>query len=216
MMPSDFSIWIGKKCFFVPIIAERPTSKHITTAEREGSFSIIFYGNFLYPPNLKGLNTLLFEICPIIARRFRSPYKIQIFGPGLPEIKEIARKKDDGLEAVEFRGYVDELSHHIEAADVLIVPISTGAGSSMKIVEALCLGTTVISTRTGAEGLNIKECGEKLLLVEDDRWDQLVTKILMVRDNNLNLLPTPTSFFHTYSEHRIMNTVLSAIETARR
>ena len=162
-----------------------------------------------------GLNALLFEICPLLATRLHFTYHIKIFGQGLPEIGKFDRTPNDGLDAVTFLGYVDDLYPHIQSADVMVSPIYTGAGSSMKIVDALCAGTTVVSARTGAEGIPTEDCGNKLLLVEDKEWDQYVTTILHIWEEKLNLLPTPNSFFDKYSEGTVMNTVNAALSAIR-
>jgi glycosyltransferase involved in cell wall biosynthesis len=47
-----------------------------------------------------------------------------------------------------------------------VVPLKTGAGTRLKILEAMAAGVPVISTKLGAEGLQVT-AGENLLLAEE-------------------------------------------------
>ena len=50
-------------------------------------------------------------------------------------------------------------------AALMVVPLRIGGGSRLKILEALAAGTPVVSTRIGAEGLDVRD-GEHLIVVE--------------------------------------------------
>ena len=49
---------------------------------------------------------------------------------------------------------------------VSIVPLRVGGGTRLKILEAMALGTPVVATRKGAEGLRV-EHGKDILLAKD-------------------------------------------------
>lgn len=51
-------------------------------------------------------------------------------------------------------------------AAVAIVPLRSGGGTRLKILEAMAAGTPVVSTTVGAEGLDLTQ-GEHLLLADD-------------------------------------------------
>ena len=57
----------------------------------------------------------------------------------------------------------------------MVVPLRIGGGSRLKILEAMAAGTPVISTRVGAEGLNVRH-GEHLVVVEN--CDKMARAIL--------------------------------------
>jgi len=48
---------------------------------------------------------------------------------------------------------------------VSIVPLRIGGGTRLKILEAMALGTPVVSTRKGAEGLDVTD-GENILIAD--------------------------------------------------
>jgi len=53
-------------------------------------------------------------------------------------------------------GYIAEFKDFFRQIDVLAVPLQSGSGSRLKILESLSFGVPVISTPVGAEGIDIK------------------------------------------------------------
>jgi glycosyltransferase involved in cell wall biosynthesis len=66
---------------------------------------------------------------------------------------------------VELIGAVPSVRPHLERAALAVVPLRIGGGTRLKIVEALALGTPLVSTPVGAEGLEL-EGGRHLALAE--------------------------------------------------
>ncbi len=72
-------------------------------------------------------------------------------------------------------GSVRDVRPYLEGAALLVVPLRIGGGTRLKIVEALAMGCPVVSTRIGAEGLDLDD-REHLRLVDGDA--ELVESIL--------------------------------------
>lgn len=62
-------------------------------------------------------------------------------------------------------GRVEDARAEFARAGVVIVPLCTGGGSRLKILEALSCGAPLVSTPVGAEGLGLRH-GEHLLLAD--------------------------------------------------
>jgi len=58
--------------------------------------------------------------------------------------------------AINFIGPVDDVMKYYRESSVAIVPLLTGSGTRLKIMEAMSFGNPVVSTGTGAEGLLVK------------------------------------------------------------
>jgi glycosyltransferase involved in cell wall biosynthesis len=69
-------------------------------------------------------------------------------------------------ESVILTGFVEDIRSEIAAATAAVVPLLAGGGTRLKILEAMALGTPVVSTRKGAEGLNVVD-GQHLLMADD-------------------------------------------------
>jgi glycosyltransferase involved in cell wall biosynthesis len=61
---------------------------------------------------------------------------------------------------------VNDAIFHLAGAKVAVVPILSGSGTRLKIIEAWAAGTAVVSTSLGAEGLPARH-GEEILLADD-------------------------------------------------
>jgi glycosyltransferase involved in cell wall biosynthesis len=66
---------------------------------------------------------------------------------------------------VELHADVPDVRPFLAGAGLLAVPLRVGGGSRLKILEALASGLPVVSTRVGAEGLEL-EAGRHLTVVE--------------------------------------------------
>jgi glycosyltransferase involved in cell wall biosynthesis len=119
----------------------------------------IFTGNLAYPPNAEGLLWLLRDIWPRV-RAAVPDARLVVVGRGAPD--EAARLADD---SVELAGWVDDLRGRFEQAAVVLVPIRSGGGTRLKVLDGLASGRPVVSTALGAMGIEARG-GEHLVLAE--------------------------------------------------
>jgi len=66
---------------------------------------------------------------------------------------------------VAFTGRLPDVRGEVTRSAVSVVPLKTGGGTRLKILEALALGTPVVSTSKGAEGLDVAP-GEDILIAD--------------------------------------------------
>lgn len=79
---------------------------------------------------------------------------------------------------------VPEIAPYVQRASLSIVPLKVGGGTRLKILESLALGTPVVSTTVGAEGLDLAD-GEHLVLADQpDDFARAVIRLLT--DSNFN------------------------------
>ncbi|HEX2084900.1 MAG TPA: glycosyltransferase family 4 protein, partial [Solirubrobacteraceae bacterium] len=69
-------------------------------------------------------------------------------------------------ERVELPGRVPELEPWFERASVVVVPILSGAGIRLKVLDALASGRAIVSTTMGAEGAVVED-GTHVVLADD-------------------------------------------------
>jgi glycosyltransferase involved in cell wall biosynthesis len=69
---------------------------------------------------------------------------------------------------VEFTGYLEDVRPIVARSWAAVVPLRRGGGTRLKILEAMALGTPVVSTPKGAEGL-VATDGEQILLAANPR-----------------------------------------------
>jgi glycosyltransferase involved in cell wall biosynthesis len=121
---------------------------------------IVYSGSVTYQPNLDAVRWFLSDILPKIKAE-RADAELWVTGAtaGVP-IDDLPNRA-----WVRFTGELPDVKAVIGDAAVSVAPIRMGGGTRLKILEALALGTPVVSTRKGAEGLRVDD-GEQLLLAD--------------------------------------------------
>jgi len=165
---------------------------------------LLFNGNFSYQPNLNALLVLVNTIVPLL-NNDNYNFNLVICGKGIPE--DIRTKRFDN---VLIKDFVPDISIYNLAADVFLNPVIEGGGVKTKIVEALAADTTVISTRSGANGVDKEWCGDKLIIVEDTDWTAFYRAI---KANANNTKSVPEVFFQQFFMGNIVKKVKAILET---
>lgn len=98
-------------------------------------------------PNAEGIDWLLNDVWGDI--RQRSPaFEFHFAGRNMP-----SRFKQQNIEGIHCAGEVPDASDFISDKKILMVPIRSGGGLRIKILEAMAAGKIVISTSVGMQGI---------------------------------------------------------------
>lgn len=190
------------KCFDLPFgidIREYPSDRAASReaiSRRHGISQdekiLLFTGVLSYKPNLDALRIILDTINPsLLASGLK--YRIIICGKGLPDgMNKLEAYKD---QHIIFAGFVEDIASYYKSADIFLNPVLSGGGVKTKMVEAIAYGATVVSTETGAMGIDRKICAEKLVIAVDTDWTGF--KNLVIAETN-KALPTPDRFYQQY------------------
>ena len=122
---------------------------------------IIFIGTMGYLPNRDAARYMVAEIFPII-RSHRPTCKLNLVGSGGNE--HLADLVKPGV--VEVTGRVASPLPWYARSQLAVVPLRSGGGSRLKILEAMALGRPVVSTTLGREGLSLED-GVDILTADD-------------------------------------------------
>lgn len=120
--------------------------------------TLIFSGALTYGANLDAMRYFVSEILPLI-RKGEPDARLTITG----RADQVAINELSGDNAVLFAGYVSDVRPRIASSSVCIVPLRVGGGTRLKILEAMALGTPVVSTSKGIEGLGLVAGGDVLV-----------------------------------------------------
>jgi glycosyltransferase involved in cell wall biosynthesis len=123
---------------------------------------IVYSGNMFHPANADGALWFLREVFPLVLERHPAATLSIVGASPDPRIVAAARRF---AERVVITGRVPDVSDYVRRARVSICPVRLGIGVQTKVVEALALGTPVVSTSAGNRGVAAIP-GEEIL-VED-------------------------------------------------
>ena len=122
--------------------------------------SLIYSGALTYSVNLKAVEYFLSEIFPLILRS-RPAARFYITG----RTDGVAIDRLPNLDNVVFTGYVADIRTILSRCVVSVVPLLSGGGTRLKILESMAIGTPVVSTTKGAEGLELRP-GQEILIAD--------------------------------------------------
>ena len=122
--------------------------------------TMLFLGSFRHLPNQEGLRWFTQEVLPKILEK-RPGARLVIVGAEAPP-----RHALPPGEAIELRGFVEDVRDPLARYALFVCPILRGSGMRVKLLEAFAAGIPVVSTPLGAEGLAERD-GEFCALAAD-------------------------------------------------
>ncbi len=120
----------------------------------------ILYGvsNFEWIQNQDAVKSLIFEVWPLIKKKFEK-VKVWIVGRKIPDwVKKISESGE-----IEITENIPDARDAYLSSSVMVVPIKTGGGTRLKVLEAMAAGLPVVSTKEGVVGLNLTN-GKNVLI----------------------------------------------------
>lgn len=117
-------------------------------------------GSMDWMPNVEGVQWLLDHVWPQVVKKVPDA-KLHIAGKGMP--KSIFSRESDNIMV---SGYVDDLLHFFNGKQLMLVPLFSGSGMRVKIIEGMAAGRTIIATSVGAEGIEYTD-GLNILIADD-------------------------------------------------
>jgi glycosyltransferase involved in cell wall biosynthesis len=145
----------------IPNIVNFPSRSE--AAIHEKNLRLLFVGNLNFAPNIEALVFLAEKVVPILDQLVPG---ICITIVGRAPNMDFARATIALLQQsnrFEFAIDVQDCTPHYNQSTVAIVPLQSGAGTRIKILEAFAHGCPVVSTTKGCEGLDVHHDNELLI-----------------------------------------------------
>ena len=115
--------------------------------EIEGKPKFYHIGSMNWMPNEEGIRWFIEEVLPKTVEKVPD-FEYHLAGRNMPEwLKSLKNKHVDVI------GEVPDAKAFVTDNNIAIVPLLSGSGIRIKIIESMALGKTVITTRVGAEGI---------------------------------------------------------------
>ncbi|MEM7375252.1 MAG: glycosyltransferase family 4 protein [Bacteroidota bacterium] len=121
--------------------------------------SVFYIGALDWEPNREGLDWFLKEVWPKVHPSFPQ-VKFFIAGRNMPN-KYLSIRQDN----IVVLGEVPSASEFIKSKAVMVVPIFSGSGMRVKIVEGMAYGKPIVATPMAAEGMSAKH-GNNIMLAQ--------------------------------------------------
>jgi polysaccharide biosynthesis protein PslH len=124
------------------------------------SNSICFIGALDWLPNIEGLNWFLKQVWPVLYQE-NPDLSFHVAGRNTPE-----NLLTLNMPGVKIHGEVPDAVEFIGNYQMMVVPLFSGSGMRVKILEGMALGKPIVTTSLGKEGINANH--DEHLIVADD------------------------------------------------
>jgi len=136
---------------------------------------VISTGGLTYHANLDAAVFFCGRILPRIRER-------------VPGVRFLITGRYDGVDVgplsaagATLTGFLDDIRPAVAGSAALVVPLRIGGGTRLKILEAMALGTPVVSTSLGAEGLGLKHRETALIADDPDEFARCTLDLMLDR-----------------------------------
>jgi len=168
---------LGCKKFIQTIPFGISATDEVTRLKGLPSNSLFHIGAMNWKPNQEGIRWFLKECWPLIHVKYPE-VKLVLAGREMPRWM-----LNTVMTGVEIKGEVPDASQFMSENGIMIVPLFSGSGVRVKIIEAMALGKTVITTSVGAEGIMCEH--KKNILIADTPDEFLEAVIGCYSDPNM-------------------------------
>jgi glycosyltransferase involved in cell wall biosynthesis len=170
---------------------------------RDEPKDIFFIGSLDWMPNQEGLVWVIKNVWQKILT-MHPDIRFYVAGKNAPQwlIRFFSEHH------IDYMGEVDDAYRFMESKAIMVVPLFSGSGMRVKIVEAMAAGKVVISTSVGAEGIDLKN-GEHLVIADNEKeFVSGIEKLLSNPEDFLCIAKNAINFVKTRYDNRIIVTGL--------
>lgn len=122
--------------------------------------TLFHLGSMNWIPNLEGIDWFIGNVWPKLNRKY--PWlRFHLAGREMP-----ARLSNADIPGIVIDGEIPDASSYMLQHSVMIVPLFSGSGIRIKIIEGMMTGKAIITTGIGAEGIRCTD-GEDILIAND-------------------------------------------------
>jgi polysaccharide biosynthesis protein PslH len=134
---------------------------------------LLYMGSMDWPPNEQAVIWFVDNVMPLLRKRIQSQFIVVGRMPSA-RILALANQHSDVL----ITGTVPDVLPYMSEAAISVVPLLTGGGTRLKILEAFAARVPVVSTRLGAEGISAQEGHHFIEANSPEEFADAIVKIL--------------------------------------
>ena len=123
-------------------------------------------------PNEEGISWFLKNVWEKLSKR-EPELIVNLAGRHMPKWLTKLKKKN-----INVIGEVPDAKEFIRNNDIAIVPLLSGSGIRIKIIESMAMGRTVITTMVGAEGIQYLEYENIIIADSPAKMVEVICKII--------------------------------------
>ena len=156
-----------EKVSVVPVSLEQQTIK-----ASYHSNAVFYLGSMNWHPNYQAANILVNKIFPEI-RSALPDTTLHLAGSFMSE-----RFPTNSENGIFNHGYVEDINQFMTSSGIMVLPIRSGSGIRIKILEAMALGIPIVTFPEGAQGI---ETADGLIVVTNE--EEMISSLIDLLQN---------------------------------
>lgn len=152
------------------------SSRYTFDKEKTEYPSLFHLGSLDWEPNIEGLKWFLQSVWPSVLKQVPTA-KFYIAGRNASEstIKFLKSFKN-----VFYDGEVEDANKYINSKAIMLVPLLSGSGMRIKIIEGMALSKAIVSTKVGVEGIHAVDNKDLMIAANEQEF---IDKVILLLNN---------------------------------
>lgn len=150
---------------------------YVSPFEKKGPV-IVFTGAMDYWPNVQGVVWFVGHVFPQIKRVWPDVVFYIVGARPTSEVTALAQ-----TEGVKVTGFVEDVRDYVAMADVCVVPLRIARGMQNKVLEAMAMGKSVVTTPGGLEGVSAESRREVAIASHEGDFSGEILKLFEYNDH---------------------------------
>jgi polysaccharide biosynthesis protein PslH len=176
---NDDMSWFLRSGLLKPYLVNPPgiiNKETLTATEIKGS--VFFIGALDWLPNINGIKWFIKEVWPFVNKEMPDA-TLHIAGRNASEklIRKLTGKN------ISFHGEVESSDLFMADKSIMIVPLFSGSGIRMKILEGMAMGKCIVATPMAAAGISCLD--KKDIFISSDSKTFALSVVNLLKDNEL-------------------------------
>ncbi len=169
--------------------------------------TMVYAGSITYQANFDAVDYYLSHIHPVVQAQHPKA-TLRVTGRQDEELQS-ALPASPG---VIFTGHLEDVRPEIAASWLSVVPLRVGGGTRLKVLESMALGTPVVATPKGAEGLELVAGRDLLVAGEPAAFAEAVLRVLKDPDLRRRLSMAGRQAVQAYDWTKVRRSFVSYVE----
>ncbi len=164
-----------------------------------GPAALVFTGSMSYRPNVDAALWFAEQVLPKVRQQVPDARFFIVGSQPHPRLASL-RDRDD----VQITGWVPEVNPFLHAATLYIAPLRMGSGTRLKLLQAMAAQRAVVSTRTGAQGLDVRDGVELRLADDPETFAHVVVELLDDEEQRQSLGAAGAAFVKAHHDWSVI------------
>ena len=134
---------------------------------------VVFHlGAMDWLPNVEGVRWFVRKVWPLIHAK-NQQVQLRLAGKGMP-----ADLLNLNSESIKVQDWVEDVNRFFAEGQIMVVPLLSGSGMRVKIIEGMAMGKAIVTTSIGLEGILAADRREVLIANEPAEFADRILELL--------------------------------------